>query len=519
MRSKYRKTLTSFLMGLLLANTGICVETGFKNDLYESVLGEVISGDCPDGNSSFFLATKRGIFKKDGEEWSRVTTPSGMRDIRGISVIKGKVYVISNGGLYLWGKRSGWEHLSDINGLKGISVYEKASSTANVLVWTACELFLLKDDLLENINPKLSSLEISRAGWDSGDIFLASGGKIFTSSTLGAKWDRTTFLKGYDISGEYEDIDDGEVYDPAILISYSALTGRSLILTPGRIFLQKDVASPLDLVDTTGLPASAVRHAVSWNGCVFAATDRRVFLCDVSGGGWRTVLEENPGGGSIVFLRLQRSEKGDLMLWIGAKRSIRTMDVTVLVKKYSETKLLENGTSVAGKDLTVKDVQKIAIEYAEVSPGKIRRWRERARWKAMLPKLTVNFSESIDENVELYKSATTSYSIIGPKEKDKDWGVGLNWDLSDLVWNDAQTSIDVRSKLMVQLRDEILEDVTRIYFERKRLVNEVKETEAKITDDGGPETRGVLSEKALRIEELTAYLDALTGGAFSGNGK
>ena len=137
----------------------------------------------------------------------------------------------------------------------------------------------------------------------------------------------------------------------------------------------------------------------------------------------------------------------------------------------------------------------------------------------MLPKLTVNFSESIDENVELYKSATTSYSIIGPKEKDKDWGVGLNWDLSDLVWNDAQTSIDVRSKLMVQLRDEILEDVTRIYFERKRLVNEVKETEAKITDDGGPETRGVLSEKALRIEELTAYLDALTGGAFSGNGK
>ena len=75
------------------------------------------------------------------------------------------------------------------------------------------------------------------------------------------------------------------------------------------------------------------------------------------------------------------------------------------------------------------------------------------------------------------------------------------------MWNDVQTNIDIRSKLMVQLRDEILEDVTRLYFERKRLLAELSETR--------PEDTQKLREKRLRVEELTAHIDALTGGRFS----
>jgi hypothetical protein len=55
---------------------------------------------------------------------------------------------------------------------------------------------------------------------------------------------------------------------------------------------------------------------------------------------------------------------------------------------------------------------------------------------------------------------------------------------------------------MVQLRDDILEEVTRLYFERKRLLAEMKDKERDI-------------RKQLRVEELTAYIDALTGGEFS----
>ena len=76
-----------------------------------------------------------------------------------------------------------------------------------------------------------------------------------------------------------------------------------------------------------------------------------------------------------------------------------------------------------------------------------------------------------------------------------------------MVRNNAQTSIDVRSKLMVQLRDDILEEVTRIYFERERILEEIKNA-----GDFGEE---LYLSKKIRIEELTAYIDLFTGGGFS----
>ncbi|MGB2660779.1 MAG: hypothetical protein WBD04_00115, partial [Candidatus Omnitrophota bacterium] len=134
-------------------------------------------------------------------------------------------------------------------------------------------------------------------------------------------------------------------------------------------------------------------------------------------------------------------------------------------------------------------------------------WRAGARWKALLPKFSFGVSESKDDKVEIYTSSTRSYHYTAPSEIDSGWDIDLTWDLSDLVWNDVQTNIDIRSKLMVQLRDEILEDVTRLYFERKRLLAELSET--------GPEDTQKLREKRLRAEELTAHIDALTGGRFS----
>ena len=64
------------------------------------------------------------------------------------------------------------------------------------------------------------------------------------------------------------------------------------------------------------------------------------------------------------------------------------------------------------------------------------------------------------------------------------------------------------SYLVVQLRDDVLDEVTRLYFERRRLqinlfLDPPKELKDKI-------------EKDLRLQELTAGVDALTGGYLSG---
>ena len=62
---------------------------------------------------------------------------------------------------------------------------------------------------------------------------------------------------------------------------------------------------------------------------------------------------------------------------------------------------------------------------------------------------------------------------------------------------------------MVELRDDILDEVTKLYFERIRIKMEL--------DNLSIEDRKKRFEKELKLQELTASLDGLTGGYFSGH--
>jgi hypothetical protein len=153
---------------------------------------------------------------------------------------------------------------------------------------------------------------------------------------------------------------------------------------------------------------------------------------------------------------------------------------------------------------SIQDVQRMAIDYNEVDEGKIKHWRRASQRKALLPTLSVGIDR---EATELFHWDTG----VNPDQLRKgrttwDWDVSLAWDFSDLIWNNDQTSIDSRSKLMVELREDILDQVTRLYFERKRLQVELAST-------NNPEEYQV--EKHMRLEELTALIDSLTGGEFS----
>jgi len=96
--------------------------------------------------------------------------------------------------------------------------------------------------------------------------------------------------------------------------------------------------------------------------------------------------------------------------------------------------------------------------------------------------------------------------IAGPNDWDKDFDIDLTWDLGDILFSPSQTSIDVREKLMVELRDELVSEVTRLYFERRRLQLGLLVLE--------PEEKKMM-DQWLRLDELTAQIDGMTGGFFS----
>ena len=60
---------------------------------------------------------------------------------------------------------------------------------------------------------------------------------------------------------------------------------------------------------------------------------------------------------------------------------------------------------------------------------------------------------------------------------------------------------------MVELRDDIMDQVNKLYFERLRVKSEL--------DNLGIEDKNKRFDKQLRLEELTASLDSLTAGYYS----
>ncbi len=153
---------------------------------------------------------------------------------------------------------------------------------------------------------------------------------------------------------------------------------------------------------------------------------------------------------------------------------------------------------------SIQQVQQAAIKYAQViDPQWIAAHRRLSRLKAILPDFSLNYDKTIYGSATTKVNGTYGNVITGPR----DWGISLKWSLGDLIWSEQQRLIDSQVRLMVKLRQDILDEVTRLYFERRRMQLELvssRETELVSRED-----------KELKIQELTALLDGLTGGYVS----
>lgn len=158
---------------------------------------------------------------------------------------------------------------------------------------------------------------------------------------------------------------------------------------------------------------------------------------------------------------------------------------------------------------SIKDVKRAAIRYADAEPEKITNWRNQAQKKGLLPKVNVGVNNSTSDLWHWETGSTTKSGddMLLKGKNSYEWDISLTWDLSELIWTDTQTSIDVRSRLMVELRNDLLDEVTKLYFERMRLCHELSNKYAI--------GNSKIIEKKIKLRELNAMLDSLTDGYFS----
>jgi hypothetical protein len=154
-----------------------------------------------------------------------------------------------------------------------------------------------------------------------------------------------------------------------------------------------------------------------------------------------------------------------------------------------------------------------ATTLALAEPSRARSLIERARWSAWLPEVRVRLDRRYarTESLDLGQSTSTLDAPVTPVGVDSindlryEWRA--TWDLARIVFNPDEINAGAHALRISDVRREVESMVIRLYFERRRLKAEA------IASDASDTASGVRVE--LRIQEIEAELDALTGGAFS----
>ena len=261
--------------------------------------------------------------------------------------------------------------------------------------------------------------------------------------------------------------------------------------------------------DNARLPASTIHYLANSSEAVYIATDKGIFQWDEKNG-----LKDLSDGLESKETRMLVYAQASGDLFAATKKGVfrypkPEMSPAEITLNIPSPRAAQQILSHFQYEPTIRQVQDAAIEYAEVHPDKIKAWREQASRKAFFPTLSVTHDVSDDKNVDIDRGGTGDADkfIMGPDEKSMDWHAGVSWNLGDLIWNDDQTSIDTRSRLMVELRNDVLTEVTHLYYERRRLQVEMLMRPAKELP--------LQLEKEIKLEELTAGIDGLTGGYLS----
>jgi hypothetical protein len=161
----------------------------------------------------------------------------------------------------------------------------------------------------------------------------------------------------------------------------------------------------------------------------------------------------------------------------------------------------------------VAEVQAAALKFFKVNPERVAGYRRGASWKALMPDMELIFNHEFGTNDRTLFDYLYINQYLTGKWPSKDsetvkrasisLGVRAHWSFDRLIFN-AEV-LDVSS--LVGVQEGLLREITSLYFTRRRLMT------AMVLNP--PQSPNEQITEQLRLDEITANLDALTGGFFS----
>ncbi len=278
----------------------------------------------------------------------------------------------------------------------------------------------------------------------------------------------------------------------------------------GGVFKSMDSGLSWKSLPASGLQTAEVRHLVYSEKTrqVFAGTSHGIFVFEPERNAWKKIyagLETE----SVLGMALAREDRRETLVTITPAGFFFYPVFPDHIEPAASGGVPELFQSLVRLEPTAWQVQRQSVHYANVKNGKIKRWQAESRLAAILP--SFSFGKDFDKgnSIDIDRGGTNDADryILGPDDINRGWDINVSWDLGDFIYSSDQTSIDSREKLMVELRNDILAEVIRIYYERRRLQMDLA--------FNPPASAQEHYEKLLRIDEMTALLDGFTNHFFS----
>ncbi len=455
-----------------------------------------------------YAGGERGIYRSidSGNNWVRVFMLKGER--KSVNFISydpkdfSKIFAATSDGLYISQDDGNAWHRS----FKGMDDLQRhvncigiSHDSDTILIGTKRGLFKSCDKAKSwSVEETFINRQINSVAIGDNCLYVCAIDGVYYTKRNYVSWDRIYVIKTYDEKG-----DNGNEE------GYSEL--NYLVIDDKRVYLATDFGLYTSLLESRdwqmvtyeGLLTRQVKFILATGARIFAATKKGIFEYNKKVGAWRSCSS----GLTTLRINMMDASSPQGLIYAATDRGLFSAELDKVSTCMSiDTK--EEYNSMHDKEPDILEIQQVAIDYAEVYPDKIKWMRRSAQNKALLPKVSFGLDGSIGNTVSLDRGSTTTsdFYIEGPSDRNFGWDIDFSWDLGELIWNDDQTNIDVRSRLMVQLRNDLLDEVTKLYFERRRLQME-------LLQDPPDNNKRVF--KQLRLDELTANIDGLTGGYLS----
>ncbi len=465
---------------------------------------------CLDNKGTVYAADEKVLYRKEdgGNNWTAVFSAE-INDDR-INFVRAReqgIFVCTKNGVFTSSDgKTAWKRIFKGIGSKENNVSHIAFSKDNRLYLAiGAGLFISSANGLGWSRDDIggAGLDLKWVEFLNDEIFVAAEKGVYKNS--GEGWKRTFVTAREDAEYDTEAADESLVAIKPV--NSIAIAGDNVFLaTDSGIFISEDKGDTWQAFVSAGLMSLRIKR-VLFKDTLYAITDKGVFIFSDADKLWHSLYK---GMATRQVNSIALDSNGNA--WVATRKGLYRSSQNILTSPAPASGFNPDAgagiRSILGSfknEPDISDVQEAAIKYAEVHPDKIKKWRESANKKALLPNISIGADRYLTDYWH-WDSGTNPDTF----QKGKDavsWDVTMSWDMGELIWNSDQTSIDTRSKLMVELRDDIMNEVTRTYFERRRLQIDLLAFPPKDLKAG--------LEKELRLQELTADIDALTGSYFS----